>query len=674
MTAEPNCAIMELLPEASLRIGMALENHTITRSAYSVLVSETAMRVAARTEASSEVMKKQTRFMRQRDELDEDSINMIQHAGRDFFERIDKIMEEFVNKEMNWIAKLPEYKKVTKFADFVLKYEVARGAAFSQHKSIIQELSICLNDFVRGRILWCLLTEWNSHQDEKGNSHRNLVSNFHKFACIGFFGLLYNDLVDRERVMTTFFWEVVRNVEWTTDVRDNLIFDPLPPTNRYHGLNQELAKNHGLKLVSMMDLVLWSKQLNTCIIETIQSDGFHGGKMPSEVFPSKADSGYVNEQVENYINRQNVPNSWAGDAIADHWSAKTVYDGALSSIKETDEADSSTSQKAADDHVLDYWYDDIPDSRGNAILHDSASSSNQKTKKAESLEKTETADLSAANKKIRELSVSVDKLALYYEESLATHGPPPTAADPRKEPAVPDDTIIDHNSPFFSLTNLLKQVGIHVRSICRSMLAKGENSIFTNTDTLLCLTDDEYKYLPLWAGGNEDGSGGVYEPALPPAIAGPIGPGPAYHTGFSSASNANSSIDFDGESDAFGDASTTVGWSHAVDNGEDDHLDRRAIYSEEEFNAQSEISFVDSEAYTEAKSEAFTDPFTDAHAPNGKGKAVEGGSGSGVAIPASASAKHGLGGDGALDADFFAEDDDEDPFGLEESDDREETE
>ncbi len=30
-------------------------------------------------------------------------------------------------------------------------------------------------------------------------------------------------------------------------------------------------------------------------------------------------------------------------------------------------------------------------------------------------------------------------------------------------------------------------------------------------DTLMCLNDDEWKYLPLWAGGNDDGTGGVFD-------------------------------------------------------------------------------------------------------------------------------------------------------------------
>ncbi|KAL0933132.1 uncharacterized protein CTRU02_212095 [Colletotrichum truncatum] len=57
---------------------------------------------------------------------------------------------------------------------------------------------------------------------------------------------------------------------------------------------------------------------------------------------------------------------------------------------------------------------------------------------------------------------------------------------------------------------------------------------------LLTLTHNEFKFLPLWAGGNDDGTGGVFEPALPPADYGPAGPGPAYHTGITIPSDASS--------------------------------------------------------------------------------------------------------------------------------------
>lgn len=48
---------------------------------------------------------------------------------------------------------------------------------------------------------------------------------------------------------------------------------------------------------------------------------------------------------------------------------------------------------------------------------------------------------------------------------------------------------------------------------------------------LLALGSNEMKFLPLWADGLNDGSGGVFEDFIPPTDMGPNGPGPAFHTG-----------------------------------------------------------------------------------------------------------------------------------------------
>ncbi|UNI21802.1 hypothetical protein JDV02_007758 [Purpureocillium takamizusanense] len=48
---------------------------------------------------------------------------------------------------------------------------------------------------------------------------------------------------------------------------------------------------------------------------------------------------------------------------------------------------------------------------------------------------------------------------------------------------------------------------------------------------LLTMSMNELKFLPLWAGGFDDGTGGVFESYVPPTDMGPNGPGPAYHTG-----------------------------------------------------------------------------------------------------------------------------------------------
>lgn len=155
----------------------------------------------------------------------------------------------------------------------------------------------------------------------------------------------------------------------------------------------------------------------------------------------------------------------------------------------------------------------------------------------------------------------------------------------RPAPRVPHDHLINTNSPFFSLANLFYEVQARVRRVTSSILTTTDELDFTVlTDTLLCLTDDEWKYLPLWAGGNEDGSGGVFAPAVPPAPpgAGPNGPGPAFHTGYSMPSRSGTEMDFD-DTSTIGDSIDT---SIAVENGYSDHLDRRQVVSEDDFRSE----------------------------------------------------------------------------------------
>ncbi|KAI0428537.1 hypothetical protein F5Y09DRAFT_312646 [Xylaria sp. FL1042] len=49
---------------------------------------------------------------------------------------------------------------------------------------------------------------------------------------------------------------------------------------------------------------------------------------------------------------------------------------------------------------------------------------------------------------------------------------------------------------------------------------------------VLGLSGEEFKFLPLWAGGLDDGTGAVYQPDIPDAERGvPMGPGPGFYTG-----------------------------------------------------------------------------------------------------------------------------------------------
>ncbi|KAI8635229.1 hypothetical protein F5Y19DRAFT_469097 [Xylariaceae sp. FL1651] len=59
-----------------------------------------------------------------------------------------------------------------------------------------------------------------------------------------------------------------------------------------------------------------------------------------------------------------------------------------------------------------------------------------------------------------------------------------------------------------------------------------EVNILLTGPLALCLSDEEFKFLPLWAGGLDDGTGAVYQSEIPDAERGfPIGPGPGFYTG-----------------------------------------------------------------------------------------------------------------------------------------------
>jgi hypothetical protein len=58
---------------------------------------------------------------------------------------------------------------------------------------------------------------------------------------------------------------------------------------------------------------------------------------------------------------------------------------------------------------------------------------------------------------------------------------------------------------------------------------------FLSDHLLLTLEEKELNYLPIWADGLDDGSGGVFQEAIPPAEMGPSEPGPGYHTGWTEA-------------------------------------------------------------------------------------------------------------------------------------------
>lgn len=160
---------------------------------------------------------------------------------------------------------------------------------------------------------------------------------------------------------------------------------------------------------------------------------------------------------------------------------------------------------------------------------------------------------------------------------------------PLPRTTIPGDDSIPAHSAFFNMTTFFLEAKEHIRGVANRMLDTKEMGFdIAITDTLLCLGDDEFRYLPLWAGGNDDESGGVFDDNIPAALAGPNGPGPSFHTGFSNPSAASSEFDTISERASFNT-------SMAVDDGFSDHIDRRIVIADDDFH--SETFSEDSEVY-----------------------------------------------------------------------------
>ncbi|KAJ3475687.1 hypothetical protein NLG97_g9372 [Lecanicillium saksenae] len=122
--------------------------------------------------------------------------------------------------------------------------------------------------------------------------------------------------------------------------------------------------------------------------------------------------------------------------------------------------------------------------------------------------------------------------------------------------------------PLYALrhSRIVSQVQRKIESLRARVWDKNQDlHLMTTTPFVLNLTEDELKFLPLWAGGLNDGTGGVFEDQLPPADMGPNGPGPAYHTGMTIPSDASSlSGSFVDDMSAMNMAGSTTAASVAV--------------------------------------------------------------------------------------------------------------
>ncbi len=545
MIAEPNCKIFDILPEDALRIGFLVKNETIARNAFPILVSEEALRVGTARQNQLDIAmsntnaKQTTKFGRPKESLDEDIFNSIQHAGRNFHARIEHEVQALLDPQMMWLQALPEFRKILRVRNFIEAYANPSDQLLDEKRSVANSTINDLMNYTRGRIFWVFFQVLDDFQRKAWNENRwqeqHIISGNGEHS-----EHIFDELTDQERLMTRYYWETLRLLKWNVNhsqCTTNLIHarDFMSPSLALRA--KEAADRHEIPVVHITNLRYVIDRLNVLIVKSIKDKGFNDGIFPEEAYKPKLNlfQGYeeLTEKLEDDSNDEH-PYFTAWNAPEKSYLWKTGLQ--------------------ARDEVLG--------GPGPAI------------------------------KKPTTFSIS-STTALSTSQHLSSISIQARNPDPR----VPMDSDISPRSPFFAFPRLLAQIDAHIQSICNRMLSRNALERSSICDTLLCLSDDEYKYLPLWANGLDDGSGGVFEIDLPPAErGGPIGPGPSYHTGSTLNSRASTENGFDDDSSVFVRSidSDNLRTSIGVEDGfSADHVDRRRTLLERDIltPSASEASF-----------------------------------------------------------------------------------
>ncbi|CAI7656229.1 unnamed protein product [Penicillium glandicola] len=141
---------------------------------------------------------------------------------------------------------------------------------------------------------------------------------------------------------------------------------------------------------------------------------------------------------------------------------------------------------------------------------------------------------------VMEMTINVRKTQSGNEvDSTPNTGPflnpiPVPVPNPCLAPVPPLQPTTDISAEMFNERTFKNEVCSFLRQYALEMLKQPSPPTMPHelTDILTCLTYNEYQYLPLWAGGNDDETGGVFTDLIIPSMdVGFSGPGPVVHTG-----------------------------------------------------------------------------------------------------------------------------------------------
>jgi len=590
LRAPPNSYFLEVLPETSQKIADGLQCWDLCRDTFAILVGEEALGNVCRTRDQPKQDAAHSVYGRRREYVHEDYQTRIEYASKSFIERVGSRFGELVNESMAWLDDIPAYSVLSEFEEDI------------EYKEAIKELKDILKAYVRGRIYWVCCRDYKGLIGPVPDTRRIGSDLFPTTS----FTETYNGLLLLERIFTQSFWKTLKQEDFSqgsinTHTDRNDLFSPVP------GWTSLARKMHDAKFFD--EVVKWRVEGRIRRLDDTHA-ALYPPKEPKIIQTARPRRLDGRSQVDDPIKRL------GGLSLLSPKKAKlectdersdSEHDGKRrrlsSSLEEwplgRTEGSQSSSQIPIRLAPATSFAKNNVDILPPLLIH------HLKTLISPGYAKGKSALVSDFSRRFK-LFFSYQELIHLEDtlpESLFSKVTTPQAqmvSNSQIQVTVPasflDMSRNDALSPQlarkeskysgFDLNTFLLRVSDKIEAICTGMLAAPDAATRSDTlelvltDTLVCLDQSEWKYLPLWAGGNDDGSGGVFDDSVPLAEAGlsAAAPGPGFHTGLSS--TGSSEYELVGGGGSLAGDSSTPHTSTVVNTsvGASEQMDRRRVY------------------------------------------------------------------------------------------------
>lgn len=500
LRAFPNSYFIEVNPEISLKIADGLECHELCRDIFAILVGEEALATTRRyddpafgTQASI--------YGRKREDLLEPYQSRIEYASKAFIERVGAEFSFLVDRDMSWFESLPEFSK--------LDFDGPLSAGATKQYQLLGVRSM-LKVYVRGSLYKLLSTNFKYMPD----ADQALFPDDHIFPNTSWVSV-WKTLLPRERILTRSFWQALKLCyhifRGPTNLDIEAWWESFWPIAEIADFEATFRNNGLMEMINLHNMEDSVAKLN-------DRSTFISRNAPDE----SKDSHNPFWRMMRCNQKNSPPSNLAPDASAtssDPKAGAKLESGSAHGEKvRSGFADGLTPRVSSDSLseslCVDHPFKDVFENASTEYL------------------------------------LPIQQEPRYFSDSAH-----PNTSHNVQQPSVPSPSMAKEADErhFFDLHRFFAEATAYLQDVATRMLEPPDSAIRTQnlelklTNTLVSLTEAEWKFLPLWAGGNDDGSGGVFNDDIPASNEGFSTAGPKIRTG-SESSSASSEATFGAKS------------------------------------------------------------------------------------------------------------------------------